>query len=181
MKVVEFVDALTQYVKSKIEFIRVYYSSTVRYGNYDSYSVVPLEVEYKLFNEICGYNKVTFDELVTIFEGKIPYITVFDSPRRNSRIYEQGHTYLVIDAYKYTSKAGNFYCKHSTRCTRDVRLDELEKEVAPKIKKMKEEYKKKCQEYDAQYSEVSHVSAADEPCVRRGEGEPRAQLRVSSH
>lgn len=157
MKIPEFVDTIKT-IKPSIDFINVYYSSTVKKGNYDSYSVVPLEVEVNRPGCVSGHCKISFDELVNLFDGKIPYITVYDSPYRTSRIYDNGHTVLQISPYKYTSKAGNPYCKHSTRCTRDVRLDELENEVAPKIKKMKAAYRKKCSASDDAYSEVPLLS-----------------------
>lgn len=162
-KVLEFVDAIKHFVKDNLErihschIIYVYYSSIVKNCNFDTYEVVPLQIKIMDSHRDWLPIVLTFEQIVEIFNGKIPYLRVTDTKRKDRKLYAKGCTYLSI-TNNLQNYNGYDYYPHSTYCTNQVEFEALDKEVIAKVNEMKKEYRKKCRERDDAYSEVPLMS-----------------------
>ena len=166
MKVLEFVNTLKQFVKDVLKqthscyIIRVYYSSIIKEFNYDTYEVIPLQVNVMTNTRDWAPIVLSFEQIVQMFNGKIPYLRVSDTKDKSRRLYPKGCTYLQI-TNNLQNCNGNDWYPHSTYCTNQFPFDELDKEVTAKVKDMKREYAKKIREEMEPYNEVMNNDKLD--------------------
>ena len=172
MKITELVNILKQYVKSSkvqgqkyLENVRVFYSSTVKQINAKTYDVVPLEIwinyeppkdRYKGFQPV--HKVLTFDEIVELFNGRIPYIRVVNTVKDTRGIKPEGHTLLGINCTPKKSSSGTLYYDHATgvvKIRKNIEhFDELDKEVTAKVQQMKEDFKEQLHKQDTMLQEL---------------------------
>lgn len=172
MKITELVNMLKQYVKSCkvqghkwLENVRIIYSSTVKHVNAKTYDVIPLEIwinfeppkdTYKGFQPV--FKIMTFDEIVTLFDGKIPYIRVVNTVKDKRGIKPDGFTILGINCTPKKSSSGVLYYDHATGVVKKAEniehFNELDKEVTEKVRQMKEEYQNQLRKQDTLLQEL---------------------------
>ena len=166
MKVLEFVNTLKQFVKEKLErthschIIRVYYSSIINELNYDTYEVVPLQINIMTDTRDWCPIVISFDQIVEMFNGKIPYLRVSDTKDKSRRLYPKGCTYLQITNNLQNCNGHDWY-PHRTYCTNQLPFDALDKEVTAKVKAIKAEYAKKIREEMEPYQELMNTDKLD--------------------
>ena len=172
MKVTELVNKLKQYVKTckvlgrkDLENVRIIYSSMVRNVNAKTYDVIPLEIwinfeppkdTYKGFQPV--FKIMTFDEIVTLFDGKIPYIRVVNTVKDKRGVKPEGFTLLGINCMLKRSSSGVLYYDHATGVVKKAEniehFNELDKEVTEKVRQMKEEYQNQLRKQDTLLQEL---------------------------
>ena len=172
MRVTELVNTLKQYVKSckvqgqkYLENVRVFYSSTVKQINAKTYDVVPLEIwinyeppkdRYKGFQPV--HKVLSFDEIVELFGGKIPYIRVVNTVKDTRSIKQDGRTLLGINCTAKKSSSGTLYYDHGTGVVKISKnkehFNELDKEVTEKVQQMKEEFQQQLRKQDTMLQEL---------------------------
>ena len=172
MNVTELVNMLKQYVKTckvlgqkYLENVRIIYSSMVKNVNAKTYDVIPLEIwinfeqhteTYKGFQPV--FKIITFDEIVELFDGKIPYIRVVNTVKDKRGIKPEGFNILGINCTPKRSSSGVLYYDHATGVAKKANniehFNELEKEVTEKVRQMKEEFQNQLRKQDTLLQEL---------------------------
>ena len=174
MKITDLVNTLKQYVKTHkglgigqkyLENVRVFYSSTVKHINAKTYDVVPLEIwinyeppkdSYKGFQPV--HKVLSFDEIVELFSGRIPYIRVVNTVKDTRNIKPEGHTLLGINCTPKRSSNGTLYYDHATGVVKNKKniehFNELDQEVTAKVQQMKEEFQQQLRKQDTMLQEL---------------------------
>ena len=172
MKITELVNMLKQYVKSckvqghkYLENVRIFYSSIVKPIDAKTYDVVPLEIwinyespkdSYKEFQPV--HKVLAFDEIVELFNGKIPYIRVVNTVKDKRGIKPEGFNILGINCTPKKSSSGTLYYDHATGIVKKAKniehFNELEKEVTEKVRQMKEEFQNQLRKQDTLLQEL---------------------------
>ncbi len=172
MKITELVNTLKQYVKSCkiqglkwLENVRVIYSSTVKHIDAKTYDAIPLEIwiNYDPSKDSPKWAQpvhkiLTFDEIVELFGGKIPYIRVVNTVKDKRGIKPEGFNILGINCTPKRSSSGALYYDHATGVAKNAKniehFNELEKEVTEKVRQMKEEFQNQLRKQDTLLQEL---------------------------
>ena len=174
MKITELVNTLRQYVKTHqglgigkkyLENVRVIYSSMVKHVDAKTYDVIPLEIwinyepptdAYKGFQPV--HKVLTFDEIVELFNGKIPYIRVVNTVKNTRSIKPDGFTILGINSTAKKSSSGTLYYDHTTGIAKLAKniahFKEVDQEVTAKVQQMKEEFQNQLRKQDSMLQEL---------------------------